>query len=115
MDELDAGRATAVFRMFQEMLTNVERHARASRVNVVVRRLNDRLSLRVRDNGRGVHPGKVAAPDSFGLLGMRERALLLGGDLTIRSAPRRGTTVVATIPLANRRFKSRAVKDGNGR
>ena len=115
VDELDAGRATAVFRMFQEMLTNVERHARASRVNVVVRRLNDRLSVRVRDNGRGVHLEKVAAPDSFGLLGMRERALLLGGNLTIRSAPRRGTTVVATIPLANRRFRSRAVKDGDSR
>jgi signal transduction histidine kinase len=107
-EDLDAGRATAVFRMFQEMLTNVERHARASRVNVAVRCEGRQLTLRVRDDGRGVHPKQVLAPSSFGLLGMRERALLLGGDLVIRSGPRKGTTVTATIPLANRRFGVRS-------
>lgn len=71
--ELDIGRATAVFRMFQEMLTNVERHSQANHVSVVVQRVVDRLVLQVRDNGRGVAPKKALAPSSFGLLGMRER------------------------------------------
>src|SRR5207248_411028 len=107
VDELDAGRATAVFRMFQEILTNVERHADASRVTVLVRRSGGRLIVRIRDNGRGVASDKMRAAKSYGLLGMRERALLLGGQLTITSAPRRGTTVTATIPLANRRRGTR--------
>ena len=107
VDELDAGRATAVFRMFQEILTNVERHAKASRVSVHVERIGDRLTLRVRDNGRGLSPKCLATPGSYGLLGMRERALLLGGELSVESGRRGGTTVIASIPLANRRARSR--------
>jgi signal transduction histidine kinase len=107
VDDLDVGRATAVFRMFQEMLTNVERHARANHVNVLVRRVRNRLAVSVQDNGQGVPAGKASEPSSFGLLGMRERAILLGGDLTIKAAPQRGTTVTATIPLANRRTRPR--------
>jgi two-component system sensor histidine kinase UhpB len=103
LDELDMGRATAVFRMFQEMLTNIERHAQANRVTVEVRRATNRLVLRVHDNGRGVAATQALAPSSFGLLGMRERAQLLGGTLKIESAPGRGTTLTAAIPLANRR------------
>jgi two-component system sensor histidine kinase UhpB len=107
VEDLDAGRATAVFRMFQEILTNVERHARASRVSVHVKRIGDRLTLRVRDNGRGLSPECLATPGSYGLLGMRERALLLGGELSVESGRRGGTTVIASIPLANRRARSR--------
>ena len=107
-DDLDAGRATAVFRMFQEILTNVERHANASRVSVNVRRVGDQLTLCVRDNGRGLSPERMQAPGSFGLLGMRERAMLLGGQLTAASGPRGGTTVTAVIPLANRRANARS-------
>jgi signal transduction histidine kinase len=105
--ELDIGRATAVFRAFQEMLTNVERHANANRVTVAVRRRGDCLVLNVRDNGRGVTPRQALKPSSFGLLGMRERAILLGGDVTIKSAPRKGTSVTMVIPLANRRLAAR--------
>lgn len=105
--ELDSGRATAVFRAFQEMLTNVERHANASRVTVSVRRRGQCLELNVRDNGRGVTPKQALAPSSYGLLGMRERAVLLGGDVTITSAPRRGTVVTMVVPLANRRSRAR--------
>lgn len=108
LDELDVGRATAVFRMFQEMLTNVERHAQANHVSVVIRRAGSRLTLRVCDNGRGLSAAKALEPSSFGLLGMRERAMLLGGSLTIDGARPRGTTVTATIPLANRRTRARA-------
>jgi signal transduction histidine kinase len=110
VEELDAGRATAVFRMFQEILTNVERHAKASRVNVDIRRTGDRLTLRVRDNGQGLSPDCLRTPGSFGLLGMRERALLLGGDLNVESGRRGGTTVTASIPLANRRARSRSTE-----
>ena len=115
VDELDAGRATAVFRMFQEILTNVERHANASRVSVHVRRIGDRLTLRVRDNGQGLTVDHMKQPGSFGLLGMRERALLLGGALTVASGRRGGTTVTATIPLANRRARSRHNETGSRR
>ena len=107
VEDLDVGRATAVFRMFQEMLTNVERHARANHVSVIVRRVRNRLKLVVQDNGRGVAATKALEPTSFGLLGMRERAVLLGGTLTIEGALQRGTTVTAIIPLANRRARSR--------
>ncbi len=108
-EELDIGRATAVFRMFKEMLTNIERHAQANHVTVNIRRVANRLVLRVRDNGRGVALKQALAPTSFGLLGMGERALLLGGTLKIQSAPRRGTTLTAAIPLANRRSGPRVV------
>ena len=108
VDDLDAGRATAVFRMFQEILTNVERHANASRVTVLVRRIGERLMLKVGDNGQGLKPDRARQRGSFGLLGMRERALLLDGELNVESGGRGGTTVTATIPLANRRARSRA-------
>lgn len=114
VEELDMGRAMAVFRMFQEMLTNVERHAQANHVSVAVQRVGNRLTLRVQDNGRGVAAKKALEPSSFGLLGMRERAMLLGGSLTITGAPQRGTTVMATIPLANRRASARDQNRGDG-
>jgi signal transduction histidine kinase len=110
--ELDRGRATSVFRMFQEMLTNVARHANASRISVSLRQKADRLLLTVRDNGRGVSLRDVVAPQSWGLLGMRERALLLGGTLEITSARRRGTAVSVSVPLANRRAAARSHEDG---
>ena len=111
--ELDIGRSTAVFRAFQEMLTNVERHADASRVTVAVRRRGKCLVLNVRDNGRGVTPKQALKPSSFGLLGMRERAVLLGGDVTIKSAPREGTGVTMVIPVGNRRSATRVQPGGS--
>lgn len=107
--EIDMGRATAVFRMFQEMLTNVARHARASLVSVLVRVERNTLVVTVRDNGRGVDPERAVAPSAIGLLGMRERSALLGGDLQIVSRPRRGTTIAVRIPLENRRRALRPV------
>jgi signal transduction histidine kinase len=115
VQELDMGRATAVFRMYQEMLTNVERHARANHVVTSIQRLGSRLRLSVRDNGQGVPLSKTLEPSSFGLLGMRERATLLGGTLTIKGLPGRGTTVTATIPLENRRTRARDPRQGGDR
>ncbi len=103
---IDMGRATAVFRMFQEMLTNVARHANASRVNVSVDLDGTMLVVTVQDNGRGVS-GEKRSASSTGILGMRERASLLGGHLDVLSRPQQGTTVVVRIPLENRRRSPR--------
>jgi len=113
--ELDRGRATSVFRMFQEMLTNVARHANASSITVTVCQKRDHLILTVRDNGRGASVSDMLAPQSWGLLGMRERALLLGGTLDITSAKRRGTAVSVDIPLANRRSSIRPTEESASR
>lgn len=98
--------ATAVFRIVQESLTNITRHAEAARVEVTLVRADDgtgRIVLRVRDDGRGFEPSAAAAATTFGLLGIRERALMLGAAVTIDSAPGRGTTVALDIPEAEER------------
>jgi signal transduction histidine kinase len=93
-------RATALFRIFQEILTNVARHANATRVDVELRAEEGNLTLEVRDNGRGIakekKPGRVL---SLGIVGMRERATMLGGQLAIHGKPGKGTTVTVSIPL----------------
>ena len=97
--ELERDRATAAFRILQEILTNVLRHARASQVHVAIAQMEDNFVLVVRDNGRGIAQDEMVAARSLGLLGMRERALLVGGDVKIQGVPGRGTSVVVTIPL----------------
>jgi PAS domain S-box-containing protein len=96
---LDADRATGVFRIFQELLTNVARHAQASRVEVALAQAAGAVTLEVRDNGRGATAQELADPRALGILGMRERAAQLSGSLTIHGAPGAGTTAVLTIPL----------------
>ena len=91
--------ATAVFRIFQEILTNVARHAGATRVEVVLKEDDENLMLQVTDNGKGIPDHKLAGGGSLGLLGMRERASLLGGRLAIHGSPGRGTSVNVSIPL----------------
>lgn len=91
--------STALFRIFQETLTNVARHASATRVEVVLQKERNRLALLVRDNGLGFDQADPALSKSLGLLGMRERAAVLGGEVNISSAPGKGTTVTAWIPL----------------
>jgi PAS domain S-box-containing protein len=96
---LDPERATALFRIFQETLTNIARHAAATEVNARLTNHDGVLLLEVRDNGKGVKHEQLSAATSLGILGMRERALLLGGDLTITGAPGQGTMVSARIPV----------------
>jgi PAS domain S-box-containing protein len=91
--------STAMFRIFQETLTNVARHAKATRAEVVLQKQRDRLVLLIRDNGRGFDQADPSLSKSLGLLGMRERAVVLGGRVNITSAPGKGTTVTAWIPL----------------
>jgi two-component system sensor histidine kinase UhpB len=96
---LDAERATDVFRILQEALTNVARHARAASVRVRLWTGPKRLELEVRDDGRGIAAGEASDRRALGLLGMRERALRWGGDVTVRSRPEGGTCVRLTLPL----------------
>jgi len=91
--------STAMFRIFQETLTNVARHAKATRAEVVLQKQRDRLVLLIHDNGRGFDQADPTLSKSLGLLGMRERAAILGGRVSISSAPGKGTTVTAWIPL----------------
>ncbi|MGH7440702.1 MAG: GAF domain-containing protein [Polyangiaceae bacterium] len=91
--------STAVFRVFQEALTNVVRHAQASGVAVRVDVRGDTLSLEVTDDGVGISPDSARNPKSLGLLGMRERARRLGGTASIGPAEPGGTRVALTMPL----------------
>ncbi len=87
-----------IYRVAQESLTNVMRHSEATRAVASLTRTEDRLVLRVEDNGRGMQRGEAA--ESAGIAGMRERALLLGGRLTVGARPGGGTAVKLEVPLA---------------
>jgi PAS domain S-box-containing protein len=91
--------ATAIFRIFQETLTNVARHADATAVEVRLSKEDSDLTLEVHDNGKGIPEDKLSNGESLGILGMRERTLLLGGELTISGPPGNGTTVRVRIPV----------------
>lgn len=98
---LDPERSTAVFRVFQETLTNVARHANATQVDVHLQELTGQLILRVHDNGRGISAEEISGSKSLGLVGMQERIHLLSGELDIQGAPGQGTTILVKIPLGN--------------
>lgn len=97
--ELDDQRATALFRIMQESLTNVARHAQASLVHIELRREGERFLMKIADNGVGIFPGCRRKPNSFGLLGIGERISTLGGDFTVDSLPGQGTTLTVCIPI----------------
>jgi signal transduction histidine kinase len=90
---------TALYRIVQESLTNIVKHARAGTVSIVLGRKRDAVTVVVEDDGIGFEPGNVRA-DGLGLIGMRERVALLGGRLTIESRPGAGTTFVAEVPVS---------------
>jgi PAS domain S-box-containing protein len=97
--DLNRERATAVFRILQEILTNVIRHAHASKVEIELLEHDGELELRVSDDGRGITAGEVNNRSSLGLLGMQERALLVGGQILINGEAGLGTTVIARLPI----------------
>lgn len=99
---LDPLQSTEVFRVFEEVLTNIGRHAQATRVRITIKRERDKFALHVYDNGRGISLEAVESEHSLGLIGMRERATLLGGTLTVSRGRRRGTVAVVRIPLKPR-------------
>ncbi|HVO91394.1 MAG TPA: PAS domain S-box protein [Terriglobales bacterium] len=96
---LDSDRSTALFRIFQEALTNVARHANATKVVVDLRTETTTLILTVRDNGKGIDEKVIFDQNSLGLLGMRERALSFGGTAEVATLPRRGTLVTVRVPI----------------
>ncbi len=95
---LDPERSTALFRILQEALTNVLRHAKATRVDVTLVQQKRHVTLRIRDNGTGISPSRIQDPKSAGLVGMRERVLPWEGTVAITGRPRKGTEVVVTVP-----------------
>jgi PAS domain S-box-containing protein len=97
--DLGRERATAVFRIFQEVLTNVLRHSQATRVVVEMSANDDVFSLKVDDNGRGITEAQVNNPASLGLLGIRERAHLIGGEVSVTGKNGEGTAVIVRLPL----------------
>jgi PAS domain S-box-containing protein len=97
---VDLACSVALFRIVQEALTNVVRHARASGVEIRLRATEGELMLEVEDNGCGISRQQVANPHSLGLFSMRERAAALGGTVDFRSNTGRGTTVSVRMPLA---------------
>jgi PAS domain S-box-containing protein len=97
--ELGEPHASAVFRIMQESLTNVARHAQARQVTVKLACEGDHVVLAVHDDGVGFDGQALAKPRSFGMRGIRERALALGGEVNVKSWPGEGTTVIVKIPL----------------
>ena len=97
-DGLDAERSTAVFRVLQEALTNVARHANATRVEVTIRTGGAGLTIEVRDNGKGIALDALRDPKALGLLGMQERVMPFAGSVEISASRGKGTRVVVSVP-----------------
>ena len=98
---IDDGSATALFRILQESLNNVARHARATRVRIDLHQHAGMLTMTIRDNGVGMQPGSRNRHGSFGLVGIEERVAILGGAFSVSSGPESGTTIVVSIPVGN--------------
>lgn len=97
----DQNFSTVCFRIFQETLTNIIRHAQATRVDVRLAESEGQLVLTVRDNGRGISEKEIVNTRSIGLIGMKERAAQVGGEVFFFGLPGRGTTVTMRVPLPN--------------
>ena len=100
----------AIFRVIQESLTNIVRHAEATKVKIQLIRKRDSLSLSVRDNGIGISPEKMKSSKSFGLLGMRERVKAFSGELSITGERGKGTLILAKFPLKKTKKESKVIQ-----
>ncbi len=112
--------ATILFRIFQEAMTNILRHAGATTVNVVLKNEAHHLVLQVIDNGRGVSKEEISSPRSFGIIGIRERVRFWGGQSAFVGIPNRGTTVTISIPLdqskdSSEQARKRLIPEGQER
>jgi signal transduction histidine kinase len=99
---LDDTASTAIFRIVQEALTNVARHAGATRVVLNLDRINGELLITIRDDGRGIRAEDMEKKESLGLVGMRERVWAMHGEITINSDELEGTRIDIVLPLAGR-------------
>jgi signal transduction histidine kinase len=103
LEQMDSDKRTVLYRVAQEALTNVAKHARASRASVSIRRVGEDVLMEVHDDGRSFHVKRVLSAKKFtrlGLLGMRERIEMVGGSFGIDSTPGKGTTIRAQIPMS---------------
>ena len=102
MDEFQYAPAIAIglFRICQESLTNVARHAAASKIRIMLEEGNGKILLTIRDNGKGFDTRKIGGKKTLGLLGMKERTLMMGGEFRIESLPGKGTTLMVTVPIS---------------
>jgi signal transduction histidine kinase len=103
---LSAEQQTALFRIFQEAMTNIVRHAQASAVQVTLTERAERFEMRIRDNGRGITETQSEDPGAIGLLGMRERTALMGGVFRISGRKGKGTVVSIEVPVAPRNVET---------
>ena len=104
IEQLDIAKRTVLFRVAQEALTNVARHAKASRVEVIIQKLPDSVCMKIKDDGKSFQADRVLhgkGSKRLGLLGMRERLEMVGGHFGVESVQGKGTTVIAQIPLRN--------------
>ncbi len=101
--DLTKEQSTAVFRIFQETLTNIMRHSGAAEVNVRLEKNEDTLMLEVADNGRGISEAEISNSQSFGLLGIRERLYPLNGQVDFIGHPNKGTRVIVRVPTSGKR------------
>lgn len=99
--ELDFGpqQSIALFRILQEALSNVAKHSKATEVTISLHIVDSKIVLKIADNGMGMDSNHKARCDSYGLIGMRERAYLLNGNLTVSSAPGKGTCIIVEMPV----------------
>jgi signal transduction histidine kinase len=104
---IDKEYSTALFRVFQESLTNIARHSEAEKVEIALRKTKGELVLVLYDNGKGIRESDVSNGASLGVLGMRERLRPFGGHLLITGKPGMGTRVTVRIPLPGRAAKNR--------
>jgi len=105
VEQVNDDRRTVLYRVAQEALTNVARHAQASRAEVNIQKLDGAVCMKIKDNGKGFQTERVLhgkKKSRLGLLGMRERLEMVGGNFTVSSAPGKGATVLAQIPLNDR-------------
>jgi signal transduction histidine kinase len=94
----DKNETTIIYRIFQEILTNITRHSNADNVTVLLTKREDDFVLMVTDNGVGFEMDQSNKTNSLGLMGMQERALSIGGDLQVESSPGQGTTITFILP-----------------
>jgi signal transduction histidine kinase len=110
---LDTAKRTVLFRIAQEALTNVARHAQASQVEVSIQKLPDCICMKIKDDGKSFQAQRVMHSKRntrLGLIGMRERLEMVGGKFVVESSPGKGTTVQAQIPLGKARAGGRKTR-----
>jgi signal transduction histidine kinase len=106
VEQVNGDKRTVLYRVAQEALTNVARHAHASRAQVRIQRVNGGVCMKIQDDGKGFRKDRVLQIEKgrrLGLLGMSERLEMVGGNFTVTSTPGKGTTILAQIPLTSAR------------